>query len=80
MENTITKKQAQAIIMACRHWEDAIQVITNEESFEWYSEWLEHLQSVSFAHTLPVNMRDLYGAMVELCLVLDARIDKGEIK
>lgn len=79
MENTLTKKQAQAIVMACRHWEDAIQMITDEKSYEWYTDWLGHLQGVSSTHTLPVNMRDLYGAMVELCIALDAKIDKGEI-
>lgn len=80
MEHKLTKKQAEALIMACRHWEDAIELITDSDSHPWHIDWLDHLQSVSYTHTLPVNMRELYDAMVQLCIALDAKIDKGELE
>lgn len=80
MEHTLTKKQAQAIVNACRHWKDDIRMITDEESYAWYSEWTDYLHSISFNQTIPVDMRELYMAISELCVVLTDKIDMGELK
>lgn len=78
MGNTLTKKQAEALLMVCRQWNDHVSMITDESTFDDFGDWRDTLQSISFHYTLPVNIRDLYGAMIELCVSLAGKLDKGE--
>ena len=79
MEQTLTKKQAEALRMACRHWNDDIRLITDEDSFERYSDWKGQLKHISYAYTLPVDISEMYKAMNELCIALTDILDKGEL-
>ena len=77
MENTLTKKQAEAMLMVCRQWCDHVCMITDERTTD-YSEWRDKLQSISYRYTLPVNIRDMYSAMIELNVELANKIESGE--
>lgn len=78
MENTLTKKQAEALLMGCRQWNDFVCMITDESTYTNYGEWRDKLQSISYRYTLPVNIRDLYSAMIELSVALGDKLEKGE--
>ena len=79
MENTLTKKQAEAMLMVCRQWCDHVCMITDERTMD-YSEWRAMLQSISYRYTLPVNIRDMYSAMIELNVELANKLESGEFE
>ena len=80
MENTLTKKQANAMLLVCRQWKEQLELITDEDSCEGYLDWIKQLKHISYIHTLPVDISELYSVMNELCVALSDKLDKGEIK
>ena len=80
MENTFTKKQAEALLLVCRQWKEQLGLITDQDLYYGYFDWIKQLKHISFIHTLPVDISELYSVMNELCVALSDKIDKGEIK
>ena len=67
------------MLMVCRQWCDLVCMITDESTTD-YSEWRAMLQSISYRYTLPVNIRDMYSAMIELNVELANRLESGEFE
>lgn len=80
MENTLTKKQAEAMLLVCRQWKAQISLITEQDSCTGYFDWKWQLKHISYIHTLPVDISELYSVMNDLCIALSDKIDKGELK
>lgn len=79
MKNTLTKKQAEALRLACWQWKDQVSLITDEDSVD-HVDWLHNLKSISYQYTIPVDLEELYFVVNEVCCVLSEKLDKGEFE
>lgn len=77
MNNKLTTKQANALLLACRQWKDQVCLITDEDPFN-HVDWLHHLKSISFQYTIPVDLEELYFVVNEVCCALSDKIERGE--
>ena len=78
MENTLTRRQAEALLLATRQWKDHVRLILGENDYERFSEWLDKLHDLDDSCT-GVNLYELFYLMNDLSVSLSASILRNKV-
>ena len=78
MENTLTKQQAETLLLVTRQWKDHVRLILGENDYNTFSEWLDKLHDLDESCT-GVNLYELYYLMNDLSVYLSASILRNKV-